>query len=130
MQGLRNLREKPPGTTEALGAAIVVMLNRTNFETMELLHRSVEGWFAEGEKVGKKGQPIDLYTIEVGFSAIKDDEERQRFEGIPATFNLPDESVEELCSAGRKILLESEAFRNLVRDLGGNPGTSASQGGQ
>jgi NTE family protein len=116
-----NLRERQPGTTEALGAAIVVMLNRTNFETMALLHRSIEEWFAEDEEVAQKGQPIDFYTIEVGFSAIKDDEERRRFEGIAATFSLPEDSVEQLCGVGRRILLKSEAFRNLVRDLGGNP---------
>jgi NTE family protein len=122
-----NLRENPPKMTEALGAAIVVMLNRSNFETMELLHRSIEGRFAKSEVVGEKGRPIDFYTIEIGFNAIKDDEERQRIEGLPATFNLPEESVERLCGAGRKILFESETFQNLVRDLDGKPMISASQ---
>ena len=122
-----NLREKQPGMTEALGAAIVVMLNRSNFETMELLHRSIKEWFAESEKGGSKRQPIDFYAIEVGFSAIEDDEERRRIEGIPATFSLPKDSVERLCEAGRRILLESETFQDLLRDLGGRPINSASR---
>jgi len=122
-----NLRETPPKMTEALGAAIVVMLDRGNFETMELLHRSVEGRFAESVEVGQKGQPIDFYTIEIGFNAIGDDEERRRLEGIPATLSLPEDSVERLCGVGRRILLESETFQNLVRDLGGRPIPSGSR---
>jgi NTE family protein len=51
------------------------------------------------------------------FDALKDETERDYLNGQPTSFVLPDEAVDRLRSAARRILGESEEFQRLLRDL-------------
>ncbi len=66
-----------------------------------------------------KGQPIDFYRIEVAFKTLHDEEKRKSFSRVPTSFNLPDETVNELIEIARDILYDSEDFQKLVGDIGG-----------
>jgi NTE family protein len=93
------------------------MISSYNYETIDLLRRSIEDWSAES--VQKGGQPIEFHAIEVSFSALRDEEERKYFSSIPTSFNLPDETVNALIEVAGRVLYNSEDFQKLVNDLGG-----------
>ncbi|HEX7273044.1 MAG TPA: patatin-like phospholipase family protein, partial [Casimicrobiaceae bacterium] len=61
---------------------------------------------------------IDLYAIDVSFSAIKDPEERAYLNDLPTSFVLPAEAVDRLRAAAGKIILDSPDFLRLLKDTG------------
>jgi NTE family protein len=60
---------------------------------------------------------IRFYFIEVKFNALKDEAERSYLAGLPTSFSLPSEAVDRLRDAARRILVESDDFQQLLRDL-------------
>jgi len=115
-----------PGLATLLDAVSSVQVNRYNFETVELLRRSLIDWSKEFATGGGRG--LDSYVIEVSFEQLTDETERQSFAGIPTAFDLPDAEIDKLHRVGRRILLESPDFRLLLHDLGGT--TEELQAGQ
>ncbi len=107
-----------PGIFGILGMTSSVMISSYNYETIDLLRRSIGDWSAESARQG--GQPIEFYAIEVAFNTMRDEEEREYFSSIPTSFNLPDQSVDALIQAAARILYASEEFQRLVSDLGGS----------
>jgi NTE family protein len=110
---------KIPGLGGVIVASSSVMINRYNYETVELLRRYFREWSTEDQPPGTSITPIDFYIIEVGFNALHDEQERHYFSNIPTTLSLPEETVNELREVAARILYASEPFRKLVRDLGG-----------
>jgi NTE family protein len=107
-----------PGLVTLLDAVSSVQVNRYNFETVELLRRSIIDWSKEyGKDAGGRG--LDSYVVEVSFEQLTDEHERQSFAGIPTALDLPDEEIDRLRLVGRRILLESLDFRLLLHDIGG-----------
>jgi len=119
-----------PGLFGILGMFSSVMISSYNYETIDLLRRSMKQWTTESAREGK--QPIECYAIEVAFSALPDEDERKYFSGIPTSFNLPDESVDALIEVAGRMLYDSEEFQRLVNDLGGfiPPPSAAHQEGK
>lgn len=109
---------KIPGLGGVVGASSSVMINRYTYETVELLRRYFREWSTEEQPPGTSIAPIDFYTIEVGFNALHDEEERHYFSNIPTTLSLPEETVNQLREVAGRILYASEPFQKLVRDLG------------
>jgi NTE family protein len=105
-----------PGLVTMLDAVSSVQVNRYNFETVELLRRSIVDW--SKEYAGDGGQSIDSYVIEVSFEQLEDEKERQSFAGIPTAFDLPDAEIDSLRAVAQRILLGSRDFRRLLHDLG------------
>ncbi len=102
-----------------LGATSGIMISSYNYETIALLRSYVEKWSAENRDLEKGERPIDFYAIEVGFNALHDEQERMYYSGIPTSFALPRQSVDDLREVARRILYESKEFQKLVHDLGG-----------
>jgi NTE family protein len=61
---------------------------------------------------------IDLYVIDVSFSALKDKAEFEYLNGLPTSFVLPDEAVDRLGAAAGKIIHDSPEFQQLLKDVG------------
>jgi NTE family protein len=118
-------REKPrwrlldevPGLAAILGASSTVMINRYNFETVDLLRRYVRDWSEELRAAGMP--PIEFYVIELSFDYLPDQAEREYFQSIPTSLYLPAGEVDRLRGVAQRLLLSSEPFRNMVRDMGG-----------
>jgi len=106
-----------PGIFGILGMTSSVMISSYNYETIDLLRRSMKDWSVESAREG--GQPIECYAIEIAFATLHDETERKYFSSIPTSFNLPDESVDALIEVAGRILYSSEEFQKLVDDLGG-----------
>jgi len=106
-----------PGLAALLDAVSSVQVNRYNFETIELLRRSVVDWSKEFGTVGGRG--LQSYIIEVSFEQLTDESERRSFAGIPTAFDLPDAEIDRLRRVGRRILFQSPDFRLLLHDVAG-----------
>jgi len=106
-----------PGLGAVLGASSSIMINKYNFETIELLNRYAEDWVFEDEAKGKR--PIDFYIIHVTFDVLPDKKEQEYFNRIPTSWRLKADQVDKLREVAGRILYADENFQSLVRKLGG-----------
>jgi len=117
------LVDKIPGLGAILGASSTIMINKYNFETIDLLRRYAEEWTREIDTDGKKN--IEIYIVHVSFDSLPDKAEREYFQDIPTALTLPEKQVDKLRKVAGKLLYAQEPFTRLVKDLGGSmPETS------
>ncbi|OPY90643.1 MAG: Patatin-like phospholipase [Syntrophaceae bacterium PtaU1.Bin231] len=105
-----------PGLAMILDATSTIMVNKYNFETIELLNRYAKEW-TYNDKV-KGLVPIDFHIIHVTFDVLPK-EEKEYFQQIPTTLRLTEEQVDKLREVAGRILYSDETFRKFVRSLGG-----------
>jgi NTE family protein len=60
---------------------------------------------------------VTPHFIEVSFESIPDEDERRYFKGMPTSFRLSDEQVDQLREVGRRLLRESPDYQDLVKEL-------------
>jgi NTE family protein len=108
---------KIPGLSLTLGASSGIMINKFNFETIELLHRYAKDWKAEDEAQGKK--PIEFYIIHLTFNKLPDKAEQEYFLDIPTSLQLPEAQVDKLREVAGRLLYTDSTFQKLVSSLGG-----------
>ena len=106
-----------PGLSLTLGASSGIMINKSNFETIELLHRYAQDWTYEDESQGKK--PIEFYIIHVTFHRLPDKAEQEYFLDIPTALELPVEQVDKLREVAGRLLYTNTEFQRLLKDIGG-----------
>ncbi len=104
-----------------------IAIERYNQDTIALLKESVKSWADEIKAQRCKGevvsaQPgscgdIQFYVIEVKFDVLRDEKERMYFKRLPTSFKLAPEKVDQLREVAHRILVESEEFQKLLRDL-------------
>ena len=123
--GRWGLAKAAPGLVTLLDAVSSVQVNRYNFETVELLRRSLVDWSKEFGTGG--GRHLDSYVVEVSFEQLADERERQSFAGIPTALDLPAAEIDRLHRVAQRLLRESPDFELLLHDLGGT--TDAWPGG-
>jgi NTE family protein len=104
-----------------------ISIERYNVETIAMLEESFDDWSLEirsgrcppGKVSTEPGAcgDIKFYLIQVKFSDIESEEKRAYFRGLPTSFKLEDEEVDNLRELGRRLLSKSDSFRALLRDL-------------
>jgi NTE family protein len=104
-----------------------VGIERYNEETIALLKESVKSWADEVRTQRCKGGvvstlpgscgDIQFYVVEVKFDALKDETERMYFKRLPTAFKLAPEKVDKLRDVAHRLLVQSEEFQRLLRDL-------------
>jgi NTE family protein len=102
-------------------------IERYNEETIALLKESVKPWADEIKAQRCKGEEastapgscgdIQFYVVEVKFDALKDETERMYFKRLPTAFKLAPEKVDKLRDVAHRLLVQSEEFQRLLRDL-------------
>lgn len=107
---------KIPGIGAIIDASSTIMINKYNFETIDLLRRYSEAWTNELKKAGKD---VEIYIIHVSFDSLPDKDERAYFQEIPTALSLPEEQVDKLRKVAGKLLYTQESFIKLVKNLGG-----------
>jgi len=132
------LLDEVPGIGTILGASSTIMINKYNFETIELLHHVAKEWAYDDRMHGEK--PIEYYISHVAFDALPDGKERDYFNTIPTSLYLEPEQVDRLRDVAAKLLYTDRDFRRFVKDLGGRlpevkakkagPGKPGESGGQ
>jgi len=111
------LLDEIPGLGAILGVSSSIMINKYNFETIDLLRRYVQDWTDNDVAAGKK--PISFYIIHVTFNALTDKKEREYFQNISTTLYLHEDQVDKLRGVAERLLYASGPFQKLIRDLGG-----------
>jgi NTE family protein len=104
-----------------------IAIERYNQETIALLKENVKSWADEIKAQRCKGGAIstapgscgdiEFYVVEVKFDALKDEAERMHFKRLPTAFKMPAEEVDKLRDVAHRLLVESEEFQRLLRDL-------------
>lgn len=114
-----SLAQATPGLGAMLDAVTTVQIGRYNFETVDLLRRSLGDWSKE---LVASGEPaFEPYVIEVSFEQLADDTERRSFTGIPTALDLGDEEIDHLRAVAGKILNASPDFQRLLTSFGVSP---------
>jgi len=111
------LLDEIPGLDAILGASSTIMINKYNFETIDLLRRYAGEWARVDGAAGAK--PIEIYIAHIAFASLPDKTERDYFQAIPTALTLPEEQVDKLREVAGRLLYAQEPFRKLVTDLGG-----------
>jgi NTE family protein len=119
-------RKRAPKMGGILTAATTVTISRYNFETLELLRQNAAKWAqdihtnrclqASGAAAGVCAD-IKFYLVEINFDALKNEQERFFLKGTPSSFRLPAEVVDRLQNAGAQLLVQSDVYQQLLRDL-------------
>src|SRR5262245_8578414 len=126
-------REDSPGTVDVLLKASGVPIDRYSADSVQLLKDMSARWrllrelresvaftkpAPEAERFVKNAPNTDIYAVDVSFAALKDPAEREYLNQLPTSFVLPDEAVDRLRAAPKKIILESPDFNQLLREAG------------
>ena len=61
---------------------------------------------------------MEIYAIDVSFTAVKDAVEHDYLNDLPTSFVLSDEAVDRLRAAAGTIIEESPEFQRLLKDIG------------
>ena len=124
---------RPPGDFAILLKATGVPIDRYSYEAVELLKDIVARWktlrrlrdagvFANGaygDMAGLGNVPdMEIYAIDVSFTAVKDAAEHDYLNDLPTSFVLSDEAVDRLRAAAGTIIEESPEFQRLLKDIG------------
>jgi NTE family protein len=111
-QGI-DLLASTPSVRSIVGSISGVQIHRYNLETLALLESSMEQWATESP-LAERGRRVQFHLVELAFDFLEDPEERHFFNNLPTSFNLPDETVDRLRNAARRLLRESEDFQRLL----------------
>jgi NTE family protein len=102
-----------PSLLPTLDAVSGIQIYSYNFETLELMHDSLDNWTKQLPP-DAQGRRVESYLVELAFDSIADSEEREFFHNIPTSFNLPDETVDRLIEMGRRLLRESPDYQHFL----------------
>lgn len=105
-----------PGLSFLLDSSSTSMINRNNFDTIDLLRRYIKDWKTEDISSGRK--PLDFYVVHLSFDALSDKTEREYFNAIPTTLSLPEEQVDRLRGVAGRLLYSNTEFLKLLDDIG------------
>ncbi len=61
---------------------------------------------------------VKLYTVNVAFSGIQDEQERAYLNQLPTSFVLDDDAVDRLRAGAHTALINSSDFQQLIKDTG------------
>ena len=103
---------KKPTLGEIVSALGDAHIQQMNLETRSLIQENMGHWTA-----GLSRSKLGAYYIEVSFEGIEAPETRAFFNSIGTTLALPENEVEMLQEAGRKLLRESAQFQEFLADL-------------
>lgn len=109
---------KIPGLGEMLSSTSAIMISRYNFETIDLLYRTIRKWRVEDRG---EAYPIEFYLTHITFNALSEESERDYFQGIPTSLALPEEQVDRVRKVAAKLLYSCPEFQRLLRDTGARP---------
>lgn len=113
-------RSRAPGVVQ-VALSFGDVISRYSFETKQLFRDTVQQWENELNQGGDAADPVRIYGIEVALDQVADPKERQYFDRLPTSFNLPAGAVDRLEDIAGRLLRESEMFQKLLRDLSGGP---------
>jgi len=114
-----NVVSKPPRTRRSVSAALATLMNSSNFDTIFMFKKYFEEILLKKQMAGEDIFKINFDIIHINFEEIADNKEREFFENLPTSLQLPPETVDRVRKKAGELLYQSEDFRKLIADLGG-----------
>jgi NTE family protein len=121
----------PPPDIALLLQAVSVPIDRYSYETLDALEDLITEWTLRREAQRRVGDPggnalpaIEFSVVNVSFDELPNAEERRYLLNLPTTLSLPPEAVDRLRDAAGRLLRDSPAFRELVRELDAHGGAA------
>jgi len=115
-----NVIPAPPSTGRSLGAAMATIMNNSSFDTLYIFQKYLEDKLLQKDISGGEVSKIEYDIIHITFASIADEEEREFFENLPTSLQLPPETVDRLRAKAGELLYQSEEFQELLAELGGS----------
>lgn len=111
--------ERSPSFGAMLRSISQVPLSRSSRETIALFKELTRDYEAARRRTGGDVSvpSLELYTVELHFSQLEDDSERQFFNSVPTQLQLPSEMVDRLRHVAVRELSQNKEFRRLIADL-------------
>ena len=108
------------GLTRLIQTVTGIQTRSSNFETIELVRSSFEGWAREISE--RRGHPVEFRLVDLYFDALRDPSERAYLRNLPTSFVLDDEAVDRLRAAGRELLRSSPLMHEALARIAELPG--------
>ncbi len=123
--------EGGPSARQVVDAATTVQINRYNFETVELLHRSVAAWgdelrdarcqAAKAANSEATCSEVNMHLVEINFESVEDPEQRKALRLMPTSFALPKDAVDQIRGTARALLRDSAEYREFLQSVTSKP---------
>jgi NTE family protein len=108
------MTEEIPGFASVIKALANSSINRASKETVALVEDSLASW--QAQRPATAGQP-KIYFVRVDFHENKHPAERAFFDAVPTSLALPAATTDRLIKTGERLLRESPAYQDLLKDL-------------
>ncbi len=106
--------DQEPSVAEVINAVSDAQLQRYNTETLVLVEDSLKDW---AQELSTPEKQISSYFIQVDFKSIHDVKKRNLFNNIATSFALPEEEVDNLIEAARRLLRQNPEYQRLMKDI-------------
>ena len=123
--------EGGPSARQVVDAATTVQINRYNFETVELLRRSVAAWGDElrnarcqaalAANAATTCSAVKMHLVEINFESVKDPGLRKTLRLMPTSFALPKDAVDQIRSTARALLRDSAEYHEFLQSVTAKP---------
>jgi NTE family protein len=114
-----NSKERYLGLGAIVGSVGQVSVSHYSFETLELFREVMGRLSRERAGSGDAQSPeIATYVIELQFSQLANNSDREFFNSVPTSLQLPSKTVDRLRELAAQELADNKDFKRLLRDLG------------
>lgn len=103
-----------PSSVQVVGAVSNTQIERYTIESLSLLEEAFYEWATE---LSTPTQPVIPYFIKLDFKSIGNKKQRNFLNNMATSFSLPDNEVDKLIEAGRKLLRQSPEFQQLLETI-------------
>ncbi|HWC61128.1 MAG TPA: patatin-like phospholipase family protein, partial [Verrucomicrobiae bacterium] len=111
-------KERYLGLGAIVGSVGQVSVSHYSFETLELFREVMARLSREHAGSGDARSPeISTYVIELQFSEPVDKSDREFFNSVPTSLQLPPKTVDRLRELAARELANNKEFQRLLRDL-------------
>ena len=103
-----------PSLAVSINAMSDVQLRRYSADTIALMKSTLKRWASD---LSTPEQTVEPYFILLNFAGVQQEEVRDFLNQTPTSFNLTDEQVDRLISAGGELLRGNAEFKRLMKDV-------------
>jgi NTE family protein len=124
-------KDQTLGFGTVMGSVAQITGNRYSYETIDLFREVTtrldrEREAARAQTGDSQSGKIESYIVELHFSHMPNDSDRQFFNSVPTNLQLPSKTVDRLRKLAGRQLADNAEFKRLVSDLRNQPAGPAS----
>lgn len=104
----------PPGLDETVNAVTNAQIRRYNATTLALIDTVLERW---AQEISTSDHTVTPYFIQLSIDDTADPATLKFLNGIPTSFVLSDEQVDQLITSGHELLRANPVYREFLSEL-------------